>query len=85
MICFANLVKMYPMQCLHFNINFLPMYRTVLYECCPGYMRMEGMKGCPAGNVSIIELKEKFVLCEEKKVELAFREANMCVCVCLAP
>ncbi|XP_004458075.2 periostin isoform X2 [Dasypus novemcinctus] len=21
---------------------------TVLYECCPGYMRMEGMKGCPA-------------------------------------
>uniref|UniRef100_A0A8D1RKQ0 Periostin n=1 Tax=Sus scrofa TaxID=9823 RepID=A0A8D1RKQ0_PIG len=22
---------------------------TVLYECCPGYMRMEGMKGCPAG------------------------------------
>uniref|UniRef100_A0A8C5W0M9 Periostin n=1 Tax=Microcebus murinus TaxID=30608 RepID=A0A8C5W0M9_MICMU len=20
---------------------------TVLYECCPGYMRMEGMKGCP--------------------------------------
>ena len=81
MICFANLVKMYPMQCLHFNINFLPMYSTVLYECCPGYMRMEGMKGCPAGNVSIIELNEKFVLCEEKRVELAFREANMCVCV----
>uniref|UniRef100_A0A8I3WYA9 Periostin n=1 Tax=Callithrix jacchus TaxID=9483 RepID=A0A8I3WYA9_CALJA len=21
---------------------------TVLYECCPGYMRMEGMRGCPA-------------------------------------
>ncbi|XP_051843369.1 periostin isoform X4 [Antechinus flavipes] len=21
---------------------------TVLYECCPGYMRMEGMEGCPA-------------------------------------
>ncbi|XP_075419019.1 periostin isoform X4 [Tenrec ecaudatus] len=21
---------------------------TVVYECCPGYMRMEGMKGCPA-------------------------------------
>ncbi|XP_049634425.1 periostin [Suncus etruscus] len=21
---------------------------TVLYECCPGYMRMEGTKGCPA-------------------------------------
>ncbi|XP_012886902.1 PREDICTED: periostin [Dipodomys ordii] len=21
---------------------------TVTYECCPGYMRMEGMKGCPA-------------------------------------
>lgn len=58
------------------------MYRTVLYECCPGYMRMEGMKGCPAGNVSITELNEKLVLCEEK-VELAFREVNMCVCVCV--
>ncbi|EHH28960.1 Periostin [Macaca mulatta] len=22
--------------------------KTVLYECCPGYTRMEGMKGCPA-------------------------------------
>uniref|UniRef100_A0A8C7FWX5 Periostin n=1 Tax=Oncorhynchus kisutch TaxID=8019 RepID=A0A8C7FWX5_ONCKI len=21
---------------------------TVLYECCPGYMKLEGMKGCPA-------------------------------------
>ncbi|XP_022044873.1 periostin, osteoblast specific factor b isoform X1 [Acanthochromis polyacanthus] len=21
---------------------------TVLYECCPGYMKMEGMRGCPA-------------------------------------
>ncbi|XP_036913575.1 periostin isoform X3 [Sturnira hondurensis] len=21
---------------------------TVLYECCPGYMKMEGMQGCPA-------------------------------------
>ncbi|XP_068920740.1 periostin isoform X5 [Petaurus breviceps papuanus] len=21
---------------------------TVLYECCPGYMKMEGMEGCPA-------------------------------------
>ncbi|XP_062262499.1 periostin-like isoform X2 [Platichthys flesus] len=21
---------------------------TALYECCPGYMRLEGMKGCPA-------------------------------------
>ncbi|XP_025065576.1 periostin isoform X2 [Alligator sinensis] len=21
---------------------------TVLYECCPGYMRMDGMRGCPA-------------------------------------
>ncbi|XP_043929251.1 periostin isoform X3 [Protopterus annectens] len=21
---------------------------TVLYECCPGYMRLEGVKGCPA-------------------------------------
>lgn len=25
--------------------------RTVLYECCPGYMKMEGMRGCPAGTV----------------------------------
>lgn len=21
----------------------------VVYECCPGYMKLEGMKGCPAG------------------------------------
>ncbi|XP_041865038.1 periostin-like isoform X2 [Melanotaenia boesemani] len=21
---------------------------TVIYECCPGYMKLEGMKGCPA-------------------------------------
>ncbi|XP_070327419.1 periostin isoform X2 [Odocoileus virginianus] len=28
---------------------------TVLYECCPGYMRMEGMKGCPAGNCCPID------------------------------
>ena len=27
----------------------LYVYRTVLYECCPGYMKLEGMKGCPAG------------------------------------
>ncbi|CDQ83295.1 unnamed protein product [Oncorhynchus mykiss] len=26
----------------------LYVYRTVLYECCPGYMKLEGMKGCPA-------------------------------------
>jgi len=26
--------------------------RTVLYECCPGYMKMEGMHGCPAGTTS---------------------------------
>lgn len=24
-------------------------HRTVLYECCPGYMKLEGMHGCPAG------------------------------------
>ena len=72
------------MQCLHFNINFLPMYRTVLYECCPGYMRMEGMKGCPAGNVSIIELNEKLVLCEEKQLNWLL-EKSTCVCVCVAP
>lgn len=50
----------------HFNTNFLPIYRTVLYECCPGYMRMEGMKGCPAGKISITEMNEELVLCEEK-------------------
>lgn len=22
----------------------------VLYECCPGYMKLEGMRGCPAGR-----------------------------------
>uniref|UniRef100_A0A4W5MES4 EMI domain-containing protein n=1 Tax=Hucho hucho TaxID=62062 RepID=A0A4W5MES4_9TELE len=21
----------------------------VVYECCPGYMKLEGMQGCPAG------------------------------------
>lgn len=45
------------------------MYRTVLYECCPGYMRMEGMKGCPAGKVSITEFNEEFVLFEEKELK----------------
>ena len=25
-------------------------HRTVLYECCPGYMKMDGMRGCPAGT-----------------------------------
>lgn len=25
--------------------------RTVLYECCPGYMKLEAMPGCPAGTV----------------------------------
>lgn len=25
------------------------LHRTVLYECCPGYMKLEGMHGCPAG------------------------------------
>lgn len=24
--------------------------RAVLYECCPGYMAMEGAQGCPAGE-----------------------------------
>lgn len=42
------------------------MHRTVLYECCPGYMRMEGMKGCPAGKILVTELNEKFVLFEGK-------------------
>uniref|UniRef100_H3DFR9 Periostin n=1 Tax=Tetraodon nigroviridis TaxID=99883 RepID=H3DFR9_TETNG len=23
-------------------------HRTVLYECCPGYMKLDGMHGCPA-------------------------------------
>lgn len=22
----------------------------VVYECCPGYMKLEGMRGCPAGE-----------------------------------
>lgn len=24
----------------------------VLYECCPGYIKLEGMRGCPAGKSS---------------------------------
>ncbi|CAB1348877.1 unnamed protein product [Coregonus sp. 'balchen'] len=27
---------------------------TVLYECCPGYMKLEGMKGCPAVRSALV-------------------------------
>ena len=26
--------------------------RDVVYECCPGYMKMDGLRGCPAGTTS---------------------------------
>lgn len=30
---------------------FLPLFDSlVVYECCPGYMKLEGMRGCPAGT-----------------------------------
>lgn len=28
--------------------------RMILYECCPGYMKLDGKRGCPAGLYSFI-------------------------------
>lgn len=37
-------------------MSFLPLSRTVLYECCPGYMKLDGLRGCPAGWLTSFEL-----------------------------
>lgn len=34
---------------------FIPC-RMILYECCPGYMKLDGKRGCPAGLYSFIPL-----------------------------
>lgn len=39
---------------LHKTLFFPPPFvfdSVVLYECCPGYIKLEGMRGCPAGMV----------------------------------
>lgn len=43
-------------------IFWLFLCRMVLYECCPGYMKLEGKQGCPAGQYSFISPIEMYFL-----------------------
>lgn len=48
--------------CTSVLIFWLFLCRMVLYECCPGYMKLEGKRGCPAGQYSFISPIEIYFL-----------------------